>query len=70
MDLLTKKRSIIKRYKKRGRVICYITQSLISTGKTIFKVHTGKPSDASCLVWTYDNLNDAEKTAQEYHDNY
>lgn len=48
-------------YKKNRRIICYI-----QANKKGWEVCTGKPSDASCLSWQYDNLKDAEKTANEY----
>lgn len=46
----------IKTYKKGRKIICYIT-------------HYKKPSDASCISWRYDNLLDAEFTANEYFNN-
>lgn len=35
-----------------------------------YTASTGKPSDACCISWKYDNLKDAEKTAEEYIKNY
>ena len=54
-----------KLYKYKNRIICYIMQS-----DNLWKVCTGKPSDAACLCWKYDNYMDAEKTASEYYNNY
>jgi hypothetical protein len=51
-------------YKKDKKIICYIKQN--SNG---FIVCTGKPSDATCVSWQYDNLKDAEFTANEYFNN-
>ena len=31
--------------------------------------NTGKPSDACCISWHYDNIEAAEFTAKEYFDN-
>lgn len=57
---------IIKLYKsKRNKIICYIRQQ-----GARYDVCTGKPSDASCLCWHYDNLEAAEETAAEYVNNY
>lgn len=56
---------IVKTYKLKKRIICYIRQD-----KDKFFVCTGKPSDVSCLSWQYENLTDAEKTAEEYFRNY
>ena len=56
---------IVKTYKLKKRIICYIRQ-----GKDKFFVCTGKPSDASCLSWQYSTLTDAEKTAKEFFRNY
>ena len=55
---------IVKTYKLKKRIICYIQQE-----KDKFFVCTGKPSDISCLSWEYENLTDAEKTAEEYFRN-
>ena len=56
---------IVKTYKLKKRIICYIRQE-----KDKLFVCTGKPSDISCLSWQYENLTDAEKTAEEYFRNY
>lgn len=56
---------IVKIYKHKRRIICYIRQE-----KGKFFVCTGKPSDVSCLSWQYENLTDAEKTAEEFFRNY
>jgi len=53
-----------KLFKHNRKTVCYIEQY-----KDKFHVKTGKPSDASCISWTYDNLNDAETTATEYFNN-
>lgn len=55
---------VTKLYKKGRRIICYIKQS---GGE--FIVCTGKPSDACCISWHYDNIESAEFTAKEYFDN-
>lgn len=55
----------VKLYKHNRRVICYITEY-----KGRYTVSTGKPSDICCISWKYDNLKDAEKTAEEYSKNY
>ena len=57
--------SVIKQFKKGRKIICYITEH---SGK--FTVCTGKPSDISCVGWTYDNMGDAETTASEFFNNY
>ena len=56
---------IVKTYKLKKRIICYICKE-----KDKFLVCTGKPSDISCLSWEYKNLTDAEKTAKEFFRNY
>lgn len=53
---------IIKTYKAGHKILCYIKQS----GENKFVVCTGKPSDAFCISWVYDNFRDAERTAEEY----
>lgn len=45
-----------------GKILCYIRQ--LSDGK--YKTCTGKPSDASCISWTYDNIDAARATAHDY----
>ena len=54
-------------YKKGRSIICYIKYSERSNK---FLVCTGKPSDGSCISWTYDNFDDAKYTAEEYLRNY
>lgn len=57
---------MIKLYKNnRGRIICHITQEGV-----FFKVRTGKPSDRQFICWKYKTLAEAEKTAEEYFNNY
>ena len=56
---------VLKTFKKGRRIICYILKD-----GSCFRAMTGKPSDASCIGWTYDNYSDAEKTAKEYFENY
>ena len=51
-------------YKKDKKIICYIKQI-----NGIYVVRTGKPSDATCIGWHYNNLKDAEFTANEYFKN-
>jgi hypothetical protein len=55
----------MKIYRFKRAIICYIKQ--VNNG---YKVCTGKPSDAFCISWYYDSLEEAERTAQEYFDNY
>lgn len=57
---------ILKTYKHKRRVVCYIEQT--QAGQ--FKTCTGKPSDASRIAWTYNTQAEAESTAQEYFNNY
>lgn len=57
---------IIKTYKNKRRIICYIIQ----TAAGAFKVCTGKPSDSECISWKYNTLEEAESTAEEYFINY
>lgn len=52
-------------YKFNGKIKCYIRHY---ENKHI--VCTGKPSDATCISWTYDNLEDAKFTATEYFADY
>lgn len=63
---------LLKTYKHKKRIICYISKynSNFTDYKDKFVVSTGKPSDRSCLAWQYTNLKDAEKTANEYFNNY
>jgi len=53
---------IIKRYRLNRKIIGYITCE--NAEKYCF--NTGKPSDASCLSWTYKTLKQAEATATEF----
>ena len=55
---------VIKTYKQCRRIICYITHY-----DGVFSACTGKPSDACCISWIYDNFEDAEFTANEYFEN-
>ena len=55
---------VLQTFKKNRKIICYITGN--NTG---FRVCTGKPSDANCIGWSYDSLEDAEFTANEYFNN-
>ena len=57
---------IVKTYKYNRRTICYISEE--SKGR--YTVSTGKPSKACCTIWKYNNIKDAEKTAEEYIKNY
>jgi hypothetical protein len=57
---------IIKTYKHKSRIVCYIEQT--ESGQ--FKTCTGKPSDTSRIAWTYNTLKEAEITATEYFNNY
>lgn len=57
---------ILKTYKHKRRVVCYIEQT--QAGQ--FKACTGKPSDATRISWTYNTQAEAEATAQEYFNNY
>ena len=54
--------------KKGKQIICYISYE-----STQIRVCTGKPSDATCLSWSYPNteegLTQAEETAKEYFEN-
>ena len=56
---------IVKTYKYKKRIICYIVNY-----SDIWRVCTGKPSDKECLSWAYNNISDAENTASEYFYNY
>ena len=56
---------IYKTYKNKNKIICYITKN-----NNVFKVCTGKPSDASCLSWQYSTEFEAIATATEYFTNY
>lgn len=63
IKILERNRQIL--YKKENRIICYI-----NCFNDKFIVCTGKPSDHSCIAWTYDNLKSAKNTAAEYYINY
>lgn len=54
--------TIVKYYKQNRKIICYIKKNNDGT----YRVCTGKPSDVSCIGWTYDNIKDAEFTADEF----
>lgn len=56
---------MIKLYKNNKKIICYIKRA--GAG---FRVCTGKPSDSCCLSWYYNNITEAEHTANEYFLNY
>ena len=56
---------IIKLFKKNRKIVCYVFKD--SKG---FHTFTGKPSDSACIGWSYDNIKDAMKTAEEYFENY
>ena len=55
----------IEKGKIGRRIVCYIVKE---TGQ--YRVCTGKPSDATCLSWTYDELNEARRTFTELLKNY
>jgi hypothetical protein len=55
----------LKVFKHNRKIICYIKEF-----KGIYYVNTGKPSDANCISWTYNNIQEAEKTANEFFTNY
>lgn len=55
---------VIKVYKFKRRIICYIRHY-----NGVFSTCTGKPSDAGCISWTYNNMEEAEYTAKEYFHN-
>lgn len=57
---------IIKLYKNKRKVVCYIR---FYENTNTYIVCTGKPSDYSCICWSYDNLTSAENTANEYVSN-
>lgn len=52
---------IVKIYKKGRKIRGYIEKRGNS-----FAFCTGKPSDRSCLTWTYSTIAEAEETAAEY----
>ena len=57
--------AIYRTYKNKNKIICYITEN-----NGIYKVCTGKPSDASCLSWQYKTEFEAIATATEFFTNY
>lgn len=60
---------IIKEYKNnKGKTICHIT-NIKMNNKDFYFVRTGKPNDSQCLVWKYENLEQAKATAEEYYNN-
>ncbi len=59
---------VIKTFKNGKRIICYITKTKQSNVDG-FRVCTGKPSDINCISWFYDNLINAQFTANEYFNN-
>ena len=56
---------MIKLFKKKRKIVCYVFKDAKG-----FHTFTGKPSDSSCIGWTYNNLKDAMNTAEEYFENY
>lgn len=52
---------VLKTFKQGRRIVCYIR-----TNGDKFEACTGKPSDACCLAWQYDTIEEAEITAKEY----
>lgn len=60
------KDEIVKYYKLDRKIKGYIRK----TYNGFFEFCTGKPSDISCLMWRYNNLKDAQKTGDEYFENY
>jgi len=51
-------------FRHNKKIVCYI--------KSYENKHvacTGKPSDASCIGWTYNTFEEAEFTAKEYFNN-
>lgn len=57
----------VKLFKHKGRIICHVRRNEISG---TFSACTGKPSDLSCLSWTYNTFEEANKTASEFFINY
>ena len=51
-------------FKHNKKIICYI-----KCYENKFIVCTGKPSDATSIGWTYNNIEDAKFTANEYFNN-
>lgn len=56
---------IIKQWKNKRKIICYIYATLRGT----YRLCTGKPSDIQCISWEYDNVQDAVNTGNEYFNN-
>lgn len=52
-------------WKNGRRIVCYIEKVENEKGIT-FWVNTGKPSDASCLSWRYNDYDKAAETAREF----
>lgn len=59
---------VLKEYKKENKTICHIAKITMGP-RDLYFVRTGSPKSDRCLVWKYENLADAEKTAQEYFEN-
>jgi len=57
--------TVIKHFKQNRKIVCYITKDSNGT----YRVCTGKPSDVSCISWSYTDIKDAEFTANEYFNN-
>lgn len=57
---------LIELFKHKRRIICYIRHN--ETNRT-YSVCTGKPSENG-FAWTYNNMEDARKTALEFYNNY
>lgn len=55
---------ITQTFKHNKKIVCYIKQH-----KNTFYVCTGKPSDATCISWTYSNIEEAKQTAENYFTN-
>lgn len=53
---------VIKLYKVRKRIRGYI----MSTGLGDYLFCTGKPSDATCICWSYRTIEEAEKCAEDH----
>lgn len=54
-------------WKNGRRIVCWIEKIFSDDYKSEkYRVHTGKPSDATCLAWDYNNYQDAERQAWSY----
>ena len=54
-------------WKNGRRIVCWIEKFYnVEHGYELYRVHTGKPSDATCLSWDYNNYFDAERQARSY----